>query len=267
MNTLACFRFHKPPFTRELSLHERFDFEPFDEALKGLLRTVEQRMSAALIAPAGTGKTALLRKLKSGLPEARYSVHYVKVTDLSKRDMCREIATACGAEPAGSYPMLVRRLQERFEHSYASDARRPVLLLDEAHDVRPDVLGLLRILTNFDMDSKLVLSIVLAGQPPLAALLRHDRLEDVAQRLNFCVTLRLLSRDETARYIEHRCAVAGAPSCPFASDAIEAIYEAGRGNLRATDRLARGALEHAAMLDLPVVSVPHVIAARKTLAP
>jgi hypothetical protein len=116
--------------------------------------------------------------------------------------------------------------------------------------VRPDVLGMLRILTNFEMDSKLVLSLVLAGQPPLGALLRHDRLEDVAQRLNFCVTLRLLSREETARYIEHRCAVAGAPTCPFAPEAFEAIFESGRGNLRATDRLARGAAEGGAQRGL-----------------
>jgi general secretion pathway protein A len=267
VNALARFRFHKLPFTREVALDERFEPPHFDEALDGLVRTVEQRMSAALLAPAGTGKTALLRKLRSRLPEPRYQVHYVKVTDLSKRDMCREIAAACGAESAGSYPVLVRRLQERFEHAYLNDATRPVLLLDEAHDVRPDVLGLLRILTNFEMDSKLVLSIVLAGQPPLGALLRHDRLEDVAQRLNFCVTLRLLSREETARYIEHRCAVAGAPTCPFAPEAIEAIFESGRGNLRATDRLARAALEAAAQLGLSTVSVPHVIVARKSLAP
>lgn len=267
MNALARFRFQKMPFTREVSLQERLEFPHLDEAFDGLQRTVEQRMSAALLAPAGTGKTALLRRLSSTLPQTRYQVHYVKVTDLSKRDMCREIAAACGAEPAGSYPMLVRRLQERFEQTYASDAIRPVLLVDEAHDVRPDVLGLLRILTNFDMDSRLVLSIVLAGQPPLGALLRHERLEDVAQRLNFCVTLRLLSRDETARYIEHRCAIAGAPTCPFSPETIEAIFEAGRGNLRATDRLARGALEHAAQLGFDVVSVPHVVAARKSLAP
>jgi type II secretory pathway predicted ATPase ExeA len=267
MNTLARFRFHKLPFTRELLTNERIEFPHLEEAFGGLMHSVEQRMSAALLAPAGTGKTALLRRLKSTLPQARYQVHYVKVTDLSKRDMCREIAAACGAEPAGSYPMLVRRLQERFESTYANDAVRPILLLDEAHDVRPDVLGLLRILTNFEMDSRLVLSIVLAGQPPLGALLRHERLEDVAQRLNFCVALRLLSRDETTRYIEHRCSVAGAPTCPFAPDAIEAVFEVGRGNLRATDRLARSALEHAARLGCDVVSVPHVVAARKGLTP
>ena len=46
------------------------------------------------------------------LPEARYRTHYVKVTGLSKRDMCREIACAVGASPAGTYPALVRNLQD-----------------------------------------------------------------------------------------------------------------------------------------------------------
>lgn len=109
MNTLARYRFHKIPFTRELLTNERIEFPHLEEAFAGLMHSVEQRMSAALLAPAGTGKTALLRRLKSTLPQARYQVHYVKVTDLSKRDMCREIAAACGAEPAGSYPTLVRR--------------------------------------------------------------------------------------------------------------------------------------------------------------
>lgn len=267
MDLMAQFRMHKTPFTREVPLAERFELPHVEQALDALRRSVEQRMCAALIAPAGTGKTALLRRLRSQLPDSRYHVHYVKVTDLGKRDMCREIAVACGAEPAGSYPMLVRRLQQRFESTYETDALRPVLILDEAHEARVDVLGLLKILTNFDMDSRLVLSIVLAGQPPLAAMLRLPRLEDVAQRLNHYATLRLLSREEVGRYVEHRCAVAGAPSCPFAPEAIEALYESGRGNLRATDRLARAALEQAAELDMDTVSVPHVVAARKRVLP
>ena len=37
-------------------------------------------------------------------------------------------------------------------------------MLDEAHDIRPDVLGILRVLTNFKWDSRLVVSFVLANQ-------------------------------------------------------------------------------------------------------
>jgi type II secretory pathway predicted ATPase ExeA len=128
------FGFHTAPFTREIPIEHRFSLDFLDDALAALLRAVEQRMSAALVAPAGAGKTLLLRALASKLPEARYRVHYVKVTDLSKRDMCREIAVACGAVPAGSYPMLVRRLQERFLTVSAQDGIRPVLIPDEAAD-------------------------------------------------------------------------------------------------------------------------------------
>ena len=241
---------------------------PFlDEALAGLLAAVETRMSAALIAPAGTGKTALLRRLRSGLPEARYHVHYVKVTGLSKRDMCREIATACGAAPAGSYPMLVRRLQERFEATAHGEGRRPVLLLDESQELRPDVLDMLRILTNFDMDSRLVLSLVLAGQTALRTLLARDEQEAMARRIVHYAQLRLLSRDELARYVAHRCAVAGAATVPFDDRTLDALFEIGRGNLRATDDLALKSLTYAAAAGHATVSVQHVVGARKDLWP
>jgi hypothetical protein len=111
----ATFDFHVVPFTRfKIIITDNHLRSPFlDEVLAGLLSTALARMPAALIAPAGTGKTALLRRLRSGLPEARDHIHDVKVTGLSKRHMCREIAVACSAAPAGSSPMLVRRLRPR----------------------------------------------------------------------------------------------------------------------------------------------------------
>ena len=261
------FSFNSVPFTREFPVESRFATDYFDEVLAALSRTIENRMSAALIAPAGTGKTALLRALVQRLPEARYRVHYVKVTELSKRDLCREIAVACGTEPAGTYPMLVRRLQDRFLASHATDGLRPVLILDEAQDLRPDVLGLLRILTNFDMDSRLVLSIVLAGQPPLRELLKREKFEAVTRRFSHVACLRLLSREESNRYINHRCTVAGATAFPFTAGACDAIFEMACGNLRATDQLGYKSLEVAHDDSASAVDANHVAQARKLLWP
>ena len=261
------FGFHTTPFTRELPIAQCLDLPQYGEVLRALAGVVDERMSAALIAPAGTGKTTLLRSLVARLPEARYRVHYVKVTSLSKRDICREIARAIGAKPAGSYASLVQRLQERFRSTTDTDGLRSVLIVDEAHDMRPDVLAILRILTNFDMDSRLVVSVVLAGQPPLKDLLRRDELEDVARRMAHFASLRLLSREETGRYIEHRAAVAGAPSLPMDTGAVDAIYEIGRGNLRATDRLSLKALKVAHAGDRDVVGTQDVVEARRCLWP
>jgi len=261
------FGFHSTPFTREIRVEDRFALSFFDDALTGLERTIDQRQSAALIAPAGTGKSVLLRTLSKRLPEARYRVSYLKVTDLSKRDMCREIASAVGAEPAGNFPMLVRRLQERFLATTDGDGVRPVLLVDDAHAFRPDVLSLVRVLTNFEMDSRLVVSVVLAGQPPLRTLLEREELEDVARRLAHVATLRPLSREEVAQYVAHRCAASGAKGIPFDQGAIESLFEIGRGNLRATDGLALKALEVAADLGRDVVDPSCVLEARKRVMP
>lgn len=264
---LSRFGLHITPFTREISVKDRFVHALFEQPLAHLQRAVERRLSAALIAPAGTGKTALLRALVARLPEARYRVHYLKVTDLSKRDLCREIAAALNSETAGTFPALLRRVQERLAAGLDIDGLRPVLVLDESHEIRPEVLGLLRIVTNFDMDSRLVVSLILAGQGPLARLLRQDRLADVAQRLTHCATLRLLSRPETSQYVHHRCRIAGASNCPFDPEAMEALYEVGRGNLRATDHLALKTLELAHESDCEVADTTHVLAARGLLWP
>ena len=208
---LTPFGFRKTPFTRELAVNERFALPHQVEVADALAEAVHQRMSAALIAPAGTGKTVTLRVLVASLPEARYQVRYVKVTGLSKRDLCREIAAVCGLTPTGIYPALVRKLQDTFAQCVDTDGLRPVLVLDEAHDLRPESLAMLRLLTNFEMDSRLVVAVVLAGQPPLRSLLRRPDQVAMAQRLSHYATLRLLSRDETRAYVEHRCAVT-APS-------------------------------------------------------
>ena len=265
MTDLTPMDLRKTPFTRELAIAERFVLPFQQDAAEALHDAVTSRMSCAIVSPAGTGKTVVLRLLDSLLPEARYRVRYVKVTGLSKRDLCKEVSVACGLEPAGIYPALVRRLQDYCAQTSGTDGVRIVLLLDEAHDLRLESLAILRLLTNFDMDSRLVLSVVLAGQPPLAKMLQRSDAEAVAQRLAHRATLRLLSRDETQAYVEHRCCLAGAQQVPMDVDAIEAIFEMSRGNLRAIDRLALKALQVASKAGRQVAGSPDVLAARQQL--
>ena len=87
------------------NLTDRIALRP-REAAEALYEPVAQRMSASLVAPAGTGKTLTLRLLRSLLPEARYRVRYVKITGLSKRDLCKEIAVACGLASLAGYAIF-----------------------------------------------------------------------------------------------------------------------------------------------------------------
>jgi general secretion pathway protein A len=141
------------------------------------------------------------------------------------------------------------------------------MIWDDAHEIRNEALSLLKLITNYDMDSRLVVSVVLVGQPPLRRTLQREDLEDVARRIGHYAELRLLSREETRQYVEHRCAVAGNVTPPFDDAAYEAIFEISRGNLRAIDQLAKKSLEIAAARDQDVVGAPHLVEARKVLWP
>lgn len=267
MDLRARFKFQATPFTREIEVDRLFVLPMYTEAVTAVVRAVEGRGSCAVIAPAGSGKTVLGRTVAARLPEARYRTRYTKMTDLSKRDLCREIAFAMGVRPAGSYNFLVRAIQEAAVTDIDNDAVRPVLILDEAHELRPDVLGMLRALTNFSMDSRLVLSLVLIGQPALGALLRRPEHEDVARRLVHYAVLGPLSREEVQQYVAHRCTVAGAVDMPFDASSLDAIFEVGRGNLRATDVLALKSLEVADQRDRNRVDSTCVVEARRQLWP
>jgi general secretion pathway protein A len=92
-------------------------------------------------------------------------------------------------------------------------------------------------------------------------------MEDVARRMALYASLRPLTREETRKYIEHRCSVAGAPTLPFDERACDAIFEIGRGNMRATDNLALESLQLAHLADLGSVGYNHVAEARRLLWP
>ena len=139
------------------------------------------------------------------------------MSGLSKRDLSRK--------STGIYPALVRKLQDAFVHT-TSDGMRPVILLDEAHDLRPESLAMLRVLTNFEMDSRL--GVPRARRPATLRLLLGTPNKPPSGRI---AESRLLSRDETRAYLEHRCTLAGARTNP--ADAQETIFEMSRGNLRA----------------------------------
>lgn len=257
------FGFKQTPFTRELRTIDRFRTPAHDAALEALRRTIDERMSAVLIAPAGCGKTTLLRALRDSLSQSRYRCHYIKVNDLSKRDFCRELAHVLGLPPVGTYPALVRRLQEHLENGFSQERLHWLLILDEAHDYRPEVLSILRILTNFDMDSRLVVSLLLAGQTPLSAMLERESLRAVAARMSHRAELEPLSALELEQYLAHRCKIAGADHTPFDVQAVQGIFDITRGNFRACDHLAYKALEVAHDSDADSVTSHHVIKARE----
>lgn len=264
-NEQASIFYSKKPFTREISVKDCFNLPQYEDAVNSLYSSVEDRNITTLISPAGGGKTVVLRSLKERLSVARYQVGYIKVTDLSQRDMCREIAHTIGAKPSSLFYSLVRNIQDCFSESYKDRGIKPVLLIDEAQDMRAETMSILKLLTNFDMDSKLIVSIVLSGQPKLKEVIKREDLIDIAQRIFHHVELRLLTKDEMLAYMRHRCHVSNLSPFPFDEAAVSVIFEISRGNMRVVDYLALKSIEIAMGKKLGSIGQELVLEAKKSL--
>jgi general secretion pathway protein A len=74
-------------------------------------------------------------------------------------------------------------LRQRWQAHIQATLSRPVLVLDEAQEMQTLVLAELRLLASADLDSNILLTVVLAGDGRLAERLRSDEFLPLASRV------------------------------------------------------------------------------------
>ena len=85
----------------------------------------------------------------------------------------------------------------------ASSQIKPVLLIDEAQEMAPDVLSELRILSSADFDATSLLTVVMAGDGRLLELLRHPDLVPLNTRIRTRLNTEAATRDELLELLQH----------------------------------------------------------------
>jgi general secretion pathway protein A len=108
-----------------------------------------------------------------------------------------------------------------------------------------DVLEELRLLSNVNSETDLVLQIMLVGQPELRQKLLRPELRQIAQRISVDFHLKPLDLAETHAYIRHRLRVAGGDEDLFLADAVEFVYAQTGGVPRLVNHLCDFALVYA----------------------
>ena len=142
-----------------------------------------------------------------------------------------------------------------------------MLIVDEAHHLRNDVLEDLRLLTNFAMDSASRLCLVLIGLTELRRRLSMAVHESLAQRLIVKHHLRGLGREELDAYLTHCLRLAGCEVPLFEPPAVEALFQGARGLPRLINRIAHYGLSAAALENTRTVTAEHIHKALQDLQP
>lgn len=215
------------------------------EALARLKYVLEEKEFAVLTGDIGCGKTTISRALMDTMGE-QYRFCFVLNPRLTAMEFLRTVARSLFVDiPATSKEDLLQELTDALYRLHC-EGISPVLVIDEAQLI-PDreVYDEIRLLTNFQLDDRNLLSVVLMGQPELRSILAAPQYEPFRQRVGITYHLKPLSLEETQEYLDFRMVVAGGSSGLFTPDAVLKIYELSGGvprmiNLVATNALLEG---------------------------
>jgi general secretion pathway protein A len=200
----------------------------------------------------GTGKTTTIRSLLARAPK-NAEIALILNPRLSPgeflRSLCEELGLGVGNADDENIKELVDVLNRHLLRMHAQ-ARRVVLIVDEAQDLSPEVLEQIRLLTNLETETQKLLQIILIGQPELRTLLARQDLRQLAQRVTGRYHLDPLSAEETVAYVRHRLRVAGATADIFTRGALREVYRVSGGIPRVINVVCDRALLGAYTQDL-----------------
>lgn len=253
----AYFGLTRHPFTNELSADELFASSVSCELETRLGHLLEMRGIGLVTGEPGSGKTSVVRKVTEALHPGRYKTLYVPLSTGNAMDVYKSIAWELGLPVERSRAALFRQIRDEVTRLCHEARIRPVLVVDEAHHLRSDVLEDLRLLTNYRMDSDNRLCLLFVGQAELRRRLNMSAHEALQQRIVVRYHLTGLSREETALYLAHRIRHAGRELELFAPDAEEALFSAAQALPRRINGLAHHALIAAALAKAKTVTAEH----------
>lgn len=241
MESIARFGLEFNPFLKN-SKEIPVDTQESREAAFRLDYLAKNKGFGLLTGAAGRGKTTAVRKWKASLNPSLYKVVYSGLSTLTVNDFYRNLAGELGAQPSLRKPDNFKAIQDEITRLALEKRRTPVIIIDEANYVSNAVLNDLKILFNFEMDSKDRAVILLVGLPQLNSTLRLGVHEPLRQRIIMNYNLGGLSKEEGHTYISEKVKGAGGTPDIFDENAVEAVINAADGTPRMINKLCNASM-------------------------
>ncbi|KAB0669609.1 AAA family ATPase [Oryzomonas sagensis] len=254
----AFFGFREKPFSKTPDPRFLFLSAGHEEALARLEFVLEEREIAVLTGEIGCGKTTLSRALMDRLGDG-YRFCYIVNPRLTGLEFLRTTARLLDIEePAALKDELLEQINTVVYDSYQKGIC-PVIVVDEAQMISDaEVFDEIRLLTNFQLDDRNLLAVIIMGQPELRPMLASSRFEPLRQRIALNYHLEPLTLEETMEYLDFRLEKAGGMPGLFTPDAVQKIFEITGGVPRKINSIATNALlvaygNDAALIDSTVI--------------
>jgi type II secretory pathway predicted ATPase ExeA len=216
-----------------------------EEALSRLMYVIKGRKGAALLTgEVGSGKTTLSWILTNRLGTNSYNIGIINNPALSPLDFLREVMYQTGASAGTSSRQTKLSLLHSFNdflYENQKAGKETVVIVDEAQIIsKVGIFEELRLLLNFHMNDRFLLTLILIGQPELRD--KVARVRQLSQRIATRYHLGPFSKDETAKYIGFKLKAAGGSEDVFSPEAVEEMYKVTGGIPRVINNVSDFAL-------------------------
>jgi general secretion pathway protein A len=240
---LDFFNLRLEPFATTPDPQFLFKSAVHQEALDRLIAAVTMRRGInAIIGEPGLGKSMLIRTTLQGFNN---SVRFAWVfnTNMNSRELIKYICRDFGFTPQGEdLSDLLMELYTFLIKAYEEGAYT-VLIVDEAQNLKFEVLEEIRQLSNLETSRNKLLQIILSGQPQLDTYLEDPALHQLKQRISLKATLSRLDENDSRGYIQHRMHVAGRRAQEvFTDSAMKKIHVISDGVPRLINQVCDNAL-------------------------
>lgn len=238
------------PFTENPPIDWLLTDSRFEQALARMNFFLEQGRLALITGQTGVGKSSLLRLVRQGMPQNRYTPLYLHLTSITSSAFLRLIVTQLGEAPRFGKDRLFLQIVERIR----KNDTQTVIIIDEAHLISVQTLIDLRLLISTGIDADLQLKIILSAQESLTTQLKRSSLADLVNRINVRYHIKPLTREQTVVYIDHRLKCAGAADRMMTPDGKSLIHDYAGGVPRSINNISTACLIHAASKNITVIN-------------
>ncbi len=225
------------PFKKDIQIQNSFEFDDFKEVQSRLKYLLYTKGIGLITGTSGKGKTFSIKYFVKNLNSNLYKIVYISLSTVTVLEFYKSFCIGLGIEPACKKVDMFKQIQERIQLLAKDRKITPVIICDEAQYLRTDILNDIKMLLNFDMDSKDLAVLILVGQPVLNDVLSRNVHEALKQRIMVNYTFEGIDIEETKKYIFDRCELAGISNTIFEDGAIRALFTNCNGSTRQLNNL------------------------------
>lgn len=255
------------PFEKEETYKYPLETNDYKETINRLNYIKEIRGIGIFYGDNGLGKTYAIKSFINSLNKELYKVIYINPTlNMTVFDFINILSKELYLDTGACYKTeLLLNIQKEIERIVKQDKMNIIVIIDDAHLLSREILLNLKILYDFDMNSKDYVSLVLVGQEEIRSEISKKIHTSLNQRINTNYKFNGLSREEVKEYVKTRLELSNTNKNIFENGAINSLYSCSKSSIRVLNTLIINCLILGFQMNKPTIDNEIVMLAKNEM--